>query len=383
MRQRLEWLDALRGFTMLMVVTNHVYGMSFATNTKYSMFMSLCLLFRMPLFFFISGFLAWRPAFTWQPGQTASLVAKKFRVQVIPTLVFMTAYIALSGRHFWPTMETSWASPMKAGYWFTLVLLEMFLIYYALCYLCSRIERLRPGVTSWVLAGVWAVALFAFCTLYMPGIFSWYKAEWAQWTSITEVARFFQFFLLGNLCSRHWNGVQRLLDSRWFFPLLIAVAFLGAGDYLRWHNLRLYWANLPRTLAMYSLVLITVAFFRHYRDWFSKDSRVGAALQYIGVRTLDVYLLHYFFLPKLPSVGKWFTSNSHNFVLEGTAAFALAVLVVAFALLTSHVLRVSPLLKKWLFGREDRRPQPLPPATLPDSPAPNPEPLTCGQQPAH
>ena len=56
MKQRLEWLDALRGFTMLLVVTNHVYDMSFVTNPKYSMFMSLCLLFRMPLFFFISGF---------------------------------------------------------------------------------------------------------------------------------------------------------------------------------------------------------------------------------------------------------------------------------------------------------------------------------------
>ena len=64
--QRLEWLDALRGFTMLMVVTNHVYGLGFDTNTKHSMFMSLCLLFRMPLFFFISGFLAYKASFSCQ-----------------------------------------------------------------------------------------------------------------------------------------------------------------------------------------------------------------------------------------------------------------------------------------------------------------------------
>ena len=352
MKQRLEWLDALRGFTMLLVVTNHVYDMSFVTNPKNSMFMSLCLLFRMPLFFFISGFLAYRPTFTWKLGETGSLILKKFRVQVIPTLVFMTAFIALSRKPFWEFMEMAWTNSLKAGYWFTLVLLEMFLIYYAVCLVTSRLERRFPNITIWILLLTWTISLGAYITLYLPGITSWRLESWACITSITEVARYFQFFLLGNLCHRYWPQVQRLLDSPWFFPLLIAIAFLGASDYLRWHNLRLYWANLPRTLAMYALVMITVAFFRHYKDWFSKQTRTGATLQYIGVRTLDVYLIHYFYLPVLPAVGKWFKANPHNFILEGTSALALALLIVAFCLLTSNILRVSPFLKKWLFGRE-------------------------------
>lgn len=351
-RERLQWLDALRGFTMMMVVTNHVYGLSFDTNTKYSMFMSLCLLFRMPLFFFISGFLAYKASFTWDGPNTGALVMKKIRVQIIPTLVFMTADIALCGKPFWQMMETAWTNSMKTGFWFTLVLLQMFLIYYTICFVAAKLKSGRESsITTVLLIIAWAVSLFGFATLYMPGIFRWYKADWAQWTSFTETARYMQFFLLGNLCSRHWDRVQRLLEAPWFFPLMIAVAFLGAGDYLRWHNLRLYWANLPRTLAMYALVMITVAFFRHYKEWFARETRVGAALQYVGVRTLDVYLIHFFFLPKLPTFGAWFQANPHNFMLEGTVAFLLAVLVVAFSLLTSHVLRVSPFLKKWLFGR--------------------------------
>jgi hypothetical protein len=51
-------------------------------------------------------------------------------------------------------------------------------------------------------------------------------------------------------------------------------------------------------------------------------------------------------------VGAWFRSHPQNFALEGTAALAVAALVTAFALLASQVLRISPLLKKWLFGRE-------------------------------
>jgi len=75
-KQRLEWLDALRGFTMFLVVANHTYGFGFDTNTKYSMFMSLCLLFRMPLFFFISGFLAYKASFSWNLRDTGELVAR-------------------------------------------------------------------------------------------------------------------------------------------------------------------------------------------------------------------------------------------------------------------------------------------------------------------
>jgi fucose 4-O-acetylase-like acetyltransferase len=157
---------------------------------------------------------------------------------------------------------------------------------------------------------------------------------------------------LGNLVHRYWPQVQRLLDSKWFVPLLIFVAFIGAGDYLKWHLLRMQWANLPRTLAMYAFVMLIFAFFRNYAEWFTKEKRIGNMFQYIGVRTLDVYLIHYFFLPKLPDVGVWFKAHPHNFVLEGTTAILLAFLVIAFSILTSHVLRISPILKKWLFGRE-------------------------------
>ena len=370
-KQRLEWLDALRGFTMLMVVTNHVYGFSFDANTKYSMFMSLCLLFRMPLFFFISGFLAYKASFSWNAHDTGQLIAKKLRVQIVPTVVFMTAYIALVAKNFWAKMEESWCSPTKGGYWFTMVLLEMFLVYYAVCWVSRSLSPCKEknvdtsggneapvpnkrGDRAEVIAlfVLWLISLFAYATLYMPSWFSWYKDEFWKVTSITELARFFHFFLLGNLVHRYWGQVQRLFDSKWFFPLLIAIAFIGAGDYLKWHNLRLQWANLPRTMSMYALVMIIVAFFRNYSLWFTKETRIGYTLQYIGVRTLDIYLIHYFFLPKLPDVGVWFKAHPQNFILEGSVAIAIALLVVAFSILTSNVLRVSPFLKKWLFGRE-------------------------------
>ncbi|MBR1732813.1 MAG: hypothetical protein IJ729_03605, partial [Alloprevotella sp.] len=119
-----------------------------------------------------------------------------------------------------------------------------------------------------------------------------------------------------------------------------------------WHTLQFEWTNLPRTVAMYSLLTMVVVVFRHYESWFTRDKAVGRSLQYIGVRTLDIYLLHYILLPKLPAVGVWFNQNRPNFVLEVVCTFVLALVVIGFSLLVSQVLRISPLFRQYLFGRK-------------------------------
>ena len=58
-KERMEWLDAMRGFTMILVVAYHVAQMGFDQSIKHSSSLSFLMLFRMPLFFFVSGFLAY------------------------------------------------------------------------------------------------------------------------------------------------------------------------------------------------------------------------------------------------------------------------------------------------------------------------------------
>jgi hypothetical protein len=111
------------------------------------------------------------------------------------------------------------------------------------------------------------------------------------------------------------------------------------------------WTSLPHTLAMFLLLSLVFMFFRHYSDFFSDRTVIGRSLQFVGRRTLDIYLLHYFFLPKLPMVGEFFKVNRSNFILETTVSFSLAFLVIGFCIVTSQLLRVSPFLKKYLFGR--------------------------------
>lgn len=365
-KNRIEWLDAMRGFTMLLVVAYHVAQFGFVENEKTSAALPFLVLFRMPLFFFVSGFLAYKANFQWSLGNTLPLVLKKMMVQVIPALIFLSIFIVFKSKlGFWDGMLKALKSPTKDGYWFTWVLLQMFLIYYFLSIVAHLVHPSRViaamdgaqrkvgkawiGPVFWI--SVWILSIVAYETLYLPKVFKYHKDAFFAWTSLIQTIRFMQFFLLGNIVHRYWDKIQKLFDSVWFFPLAATLALVCCADIFRWHTLKFAWTNLPRTAAMYALLMTVVMCFRHYGHWFSHEHGIGKALQYTGQHTLDIYLLHFLLIPTLPFVGTWLNAHHPNFLLELLLTLGLAVPITAACLLISRILHTSPGLGKFLFGK--------------------------------
>ena len=353
-KERMEWLDAMRGFTMILVVAYHVAQMGFLQPVKQSSSMSFLMLFRMPLFFFVSGFLAYKASLTWKFETFLSLLGKKIRIQIIPTVVFFLFSCAALYPKFWPAVESNLQSPTKGGYWFTIVLLYMFVLYYVFCYLESKIGR-KPWVPITLF---FLLSLVAYETCYLPKLCWWadgYRLKEPTTllddTSLIQLMKYMPFFLFGNIVRRYWNVAQRIMDSKWFFPIIVTLVIFCTMDVLKWHTLRMAWANLPSTLAKFILLTITFMYFRHYAPYFSKMTFIGSSLQYIGRRTLDIYLIHFLFLPNLPAVGAFFKLNKHNFAIDLTLSVLIALVVIAFCIITSNILRISPIFRKYLFGR--------------------------------
>lgn len=385
LNKRLHWLDAMRGFTMILVVAYHVAQFSFHENEKSSAALSFLVLMRMPLFFFVSGFLAYKATFRWTIPNALRLAWKKLKVQVIPAVVFLCIFIIFRTKgDFWPTLMRFLASSTKGGYWFTWVLLQMFLIYYMCCYAGKWLHRLI-GSTRWLtlllLFLSWAASVVAYETLYLPRTFTYHEQPFFAYTSLVQTIRYMQFFLLGNIVRRYWTSAERLFETPWFFPLVVTLAVVCCADIFQWHTLRHAWTNLPRTLAMYSLLFLVVMYFRKTPsysplegeedptqpprkgrsfkflpltgefDGVCESRRAGRFLSFIGTRTLDIYLLHFLFLPTLPAVGEWLNANRPNFVASVVLSVSVGLVVIAFCLLLSQLLRVSPFLQLYLFGK--------------------------------
>ena len=350
--KRLSWLDALRGFTMILVVAYHVAQVSFHETEKTSAALPFLVLMRMPLFFFVSGFLAYKASFTWTIPNALKLTWKKLKVQVIPALVFMGLFVVFKMKgDIADNFMRLLASPTKGGYWFTWVLLQMFIIYYVCCYVGKSLS-LKKGV---LLFAGWAASVFAYETLYLPKVFTYHEDTFFAYSSLVQTIRYMQFFLLGNIVRRYWHQAEWLFDTSWFFPLVVTLAVVCCADIFQLHTLKKVWVNLPRTTAMYALLLIVVMFFRHYQAWFEEGKRTGRFLSFIGTRTLDIYLLHFLLLPKMPQVGAWLNANQPNFLLSIVLSVSVALVVIAFCLLASQLLRVSPFLQLYLFGKRQTK----------------------------
>jgi len=108
--KRIEYIDAMRGFTMILVVFAHISF--YAYHEDIITFGRAFLQFRMPLFFFISGFILYKHERVWTSLTLYEFMSLKFKVQIISTVCFLLVYGVL----FDVVWDTVWSDKYKAGY---------------------------------------------------------------------------------------------------------------------------------------------------------------------------------------------------------------------------------------------------------------------------
>lgn len=347
-KKRIEYIDAMRGFTMLLVVFSHVEIFSFDLLPNDSILNSIFILFRMPLFFFVSGFLAYK-SMSWTGSVWLSATRKKLYVQIIPTLVFGCLY-TFAHSH---TVHTFLIAEDKLGYWFTISLFEMFTIYYTINYIAYKCGYSKTGGSTYAVLVI--VAVISYLAYFVIGKIPAFT-EISDYFSLSLTFVYFQFFVLGNIAASHPQQFCKLLDNKYFIGCVICMFSVGSivnMGYLPLYALGALVSKLLRIIAglcaNYCGLLIVFVFFRRYQSSFTSSSRIGSGLQYIGRRTLDIYLLHFFFLPTLPCVGD-FLRGFPNLLLELFSGLTLSLLVTGLCILVSNIIRTSDILGHWLFG---------------------------------
>lgn len=348
-KKRIEYIDALRGLTMILVVFSHVEMTSFGFETP-TFINSLFMSFRMPLFFWVSGFIAYRANIEWNWSTWWIMSKKKILIQLIPTFTFGLIY---AYAYFNSDLITFITHNGKLGYWFTIALLEIFLIVYTTNVLLynnnPKVHRKRMLVALIILSGVLFIAKIALKII--PSL-----NELANILTLHHSFNYFQYFAFGYICSMYKEVFNKILESK-IFSTAIIILFATLFYVKRSHISPLVggmsiWAMIEIALEMftgYFGLLVVFNTVKTYQSSFTADKRTGRILQFIGRRTLDIYLLHYFLLPHLPQVGE-FLLKGENATLELITGVLLSIVVLTLCLAISGVLRTSPLLAKWLFG---------------------------------
>lgn len=338
--KRIEYIDALRGLSMVLVVLAHVFLFMSPRNWDGSPLASIFMSFRMPLFFFVSGFFAYRAMEKWTATFTKEMTIRKVRAQIICALVFFSLFQWVKELPFSDLWERGFGF-----FWFTIALFQMWLIYVGLTLLSRKTGKNFIDIPLLILilcSAIFGMTQFKFT--------AWKMLSWHQ------LILNFQFFAVGLLARRHSVGFQRLIDRDWFRTVTVILFFLGCIMFHR-HNY-----HYPDTLGIYLLqevihrfagLFTVLVLFRVCADYFSGNAAPARFLKYTGKRTLDVYMLHIFFVPNLTKYAMFFAPHSMAIVKLIVGLF-IAIAVVSLCLLISRVIRTSRFLEVWLFGVREK-----------------------------
>lgn len=263
---RIEWIDALKGLTIILVVFSHVElkGMGLQNSVVNSFF----ILFRMPLFFFMSGFLAYHAGFVWNESNIRALLLKKTRIQLVPTAfwgLINCAIIKGDGR-----VNSLIFNMFHNGYWFTLVLMEMFMIYFFVSWLSNKCLGKKDGLV--------ALGILAVIVSYLSddgGIV--YNAF-----SFSQLCAYLQFFVFGLLCRKHGCILDCIIKNKYLMAALILLWF--ASVYFALFDfgttmISTVFQNTFKLLAGYLGIGVLVSFFYLYQNLFSHSTVKGRYLQ--------------------------------------------------------------------------------------------------------
>ena len=301
---RIPYLDCIRGFAMLLVVYCHVSAVSFGIPEKTGFCYDTVSLLHLPILFFLSGFLMYREErFGKESRFPFRFLGKKAKELIIPALIFVTVFAVWKHR----SLDSVVFSQFKGEYWFT-----PFLFLFMLLYLAGYfpLRRFLSGKNAARVLFVIAVAVS-----FVPTLLDILCPEWTSSRTAAALSyqnfKYFQFFAFGALIRSEFAALERIMDSA---VLLVFLFFRSAGKVC--------------------------------------EGKAGRWLSFAGRRSLDIYFLHFFFLPDLHPLGAWFVETGNPF-LEFCAAVPLVLALTAVCLLLGSVLRKSDTLARLLFGKED------------------------------
>lgn len=334
--KRIEYIDAMRGLAMLLVVIGHFFTWTLANNNANIFCSIINAQLQIPLFFMISGFFAsrLRAKSFWRT------LYGKFHRLVIPAILMLALFCWLKHLDF----QSALWKLYKEGYWFTLVLFGYIIIYMSTDVVAKKIgmnNRKTMAFHCIVALAVSYSALFAASrTTQYPILHLFSYSEYFN----------YPFFVIGSLLFLNRTTALNSLSNNMLMGGVIFFYIFGqiflsmyGADCLQ------YGAGITVLAVKFAALLIILRLFDLFPA-LSVASRYGRFLSLVGRRTIDVYFIHYFLIPiDLGSFTNALHSVDAPFWIY-LLAIGVSIPLVIASLGIGELLRLSPLTSRLLLG---------------------------------
>ncbi len=325
-KKRIAYLDALKCLAILLVIDLHVLDVNgfkpYENLASQMMYAPV-----MPLFFFVSGFLAYKQSMSIK--DVLDNIRKKFVFLIIPALVFRIGTDLMNHKSLFGFITGG-----MHGYWFTIVLFECFFIYYLIT-LAIKNEKWRIGLL--LVLTIASIGMLAINKDFGPAIFD-----------LRRVTKFFQFFVIGTLAMKFRPKYESLMHNEAFKATFLLSYFIVL--FLLTYDMPSAFHHFLRDVALrYFATFSIVSFFVCHENSFQHQTRFNSLINLIGQNSLAIYLIDYFFLPQFRPIPEWLAGL--NMVTVHIMSLLYTVAITALCLVFIKFLSNSKFISKYVLGK--------------------------------
>lgn len=327
---RIGYLDALKCLGIFLMIEGHVRALVMGVKPYDSLSGMMLYSFNMPIFFFVSGLLAYKNSLTCK--EIGRRTWQKFVFLVIPAFMFSLFSDLLAQDN---PLDV-FINKGFGKYWFTFTLFECFVVYY-LAHLIFRNETVRHIVLLvMAFAGVGLLSVFQ---KFGPAILD-----------MNHLTKYFQFFMFGVLAMRYKENYEKLMKNEGVktVTLLAFFVLLFLMNYTFWPKLVFH---VVRDIVLrYLGTFVVISFFVCHASWFDRENKGMSMVREIGKKSLAVYMLHYFFIPHLLPLPSWVAELDR--ISVPVFSLAYSIIVLAASMLFIALLTNSKMVAKYALGQK-------------------------------
>lgn len=330
MTARNTLLDCLRGFAILLVVIGHSIQTVYSNNYDQHPLFRMIYSFHMPLFMFISGFVAYG-TFNGSPHK----LLKRFKTLVIPFITWATFFVLFNSAiyqqkpDFIVQFKNLFYSPDNGGLWFLWVLFLNYITLFLALKIHSKKEEILL-VVFYILINI-IIRRFTWCNFAGIGMLSWHLL----------------FFTAGYILHKHEIRLKQV------------VRFAGISSVVLFPFLVSFWSRIgPPTFSempfaekwkkilvpLYQFTMPFVGIFASYQlfQWLAPLKKAQQFFTWIGHFSLEIYASHFYFFHLIFLIKSF--PNELNVLL-------ISLIVLGGSLLTQFILKKNSILAFLFYGK--------------------------------
>lgn len=277
MKERLIWLDSMKGWLILIVVLGHAiqYCLPESHDTNY--WWNLIYSFHMPAFMAASGFVNYRS----NPNRGGYLTLYKRRTYqlLIPYLLWSVIKWIVFGNHTLVGLSNIIMKP-DGYFWFLWVLWIITLVFIVGDQISTKLKVKQEaviGIIALVLVGVMVFVNIRVCGFQF-------------------IAYYFLFYAFGYYCNKYRN----VLTTNKILMVVLLLVWFAMGSFWNMHELPFFLKGIPfvpSALLQYAYRFIT-AFVAIYLIFsvaplmLNTDTKINQRITHLGQISLGLYVVH-------------------------------------------------------------------------------------------